>query len=86
MEITEGEVVSALLQGTKSPCQSNPEGSQGDTYCGLDIRWTFIVRALQHRDDTDQDGLDSVHRGPAFACLLVSVLVLTWWVLHAKNN
>lgn len=54
---------------------------QRRTYCGFNVGGTLVVGAGQHRDDTDQDGLDSVDWGPTFARLLVTVLVLTWRVL-----
>lgn len=56
------------------------------TYCGLNVGGTLVVGTGQHRDDTDQDGLNGMDWGPALARLLVTVLVLTWRMLLNINN
>jgi hypothetical protein len=53
-----------------------------DTYSSLDISGTLVIWAGEHRDNTDEDSLDSMNGRPTFACLLVSVLVLTRGMLE----
>lgn len=54
---------------------------QSRTYSGLNVGGTLVVGAGQHRDDTDQDGLDGVDWRPTLARLLITVFVLAGRVL-----
>lgn len=51
------------------------------TYGNIDIRRTLVVGAGQHRDNVDNDSLDSVDWQPSLTGLLVPIDVIAGWVL-----